>query len=91
MAYRENITMVCKVDHIGDIERYNRPKREAFFKRMIDLSTHDGQILFCEIRKMNLLEAIRVGDIVEVGISFAGSNKDGKKYNNIFINQLKKK
>lgn len=91
MAYKENINLMCKVEHIGEIQRFNRTNKAAFFKRMIDLSTHDGQLLYCEVRKMQLLESIRIGDIIEIGISFAGSNKNGKKYNNIFINELKKK
>lgn len=91
MGYKENITLICKVEHLGEIQRFNRPGKAAFFKRMVDLSTYDGQILYCEVRKMQLLDSVRPNDIVEVGISFAGSNKSGKKYNNIFINELIKK
>jgi hypothetical protein len=89
--YKENIPLVCQIKEIGEEQTFNRVKKAPFKKRMISLETSDGQRLFCELRKMELLENIEVGNVVNIEISFAGSEKNGKKYNNIFINKMSKK
>lgn len=89
--YKESIPLVCQVKEIGEEQTFNRVKKSPFTKRMISLETHDGQKLFCELRKMELLQGINIDDVVNVKISFAGSEKNGKKYNNIFINEMSKK
>ena len=91
MNKKENIDLVCQIVSISDTERIERKGKPVFFKKTVTIQTHDGQILFCEIRKMKLLKNIIEGDIVDVSISFAGSTKNGKRYNNIFINSLTKK
>jgi len=61
-------------------------------KRVVTFETHDGQILFPEIRnrRLQLLDNITIGDLVELSITFQGSEKNDKKYNNIYIHDIKK-
>ncbi len=88
---KDNISMVCKVTHITETEVIKRNPKPPFTKRTVTLQTHDGQILFCEIRKLHLLKGIQVDDIVDVKISFSGSTKGEMRYNNIFINSITKR
>lgn len=88
--HKQNIPLVCQVIEIGEEQTFNRTNKKPFSKRMISLETSDGQKLFAELRKMHLLNGINEGNIVNVEISFAGSEKNGKKYNNIFINKMKR-
>ena len=90
MPYKENIQLICQVKDIGKIRKYTRANKTSFSKRMLTLETEDGQVLYCELRRMNLLDGMSVGDIGMFKISFAGSEKNGKKYNNIFINDIRK-
>lgn len=88
---KTNISLTCLILEIGEEQKFNRTNKKPFSKRMVSLQTSDGQKLFAEVRKMYLLDGIHENDIVDVKISFAGSEKNNKKYNNIFINGLKKK
>jgi hypothetical protein len=89
--YKEFTQFVCQITEIGDKQTFKRNNKPDFDKRMISLKLHDGQLLFCELRRMHLLDNIEVGDVVIVKVVFAGSEKNGKKYNNIFINEMSKK
>jgi hypothetical protein len=40
--------------------------------------------LISRIEKLGLIK----GDVVEIGFVFIGSEKNGRTYNNIFINQI---
>lgn len=70
------------------MKKYTRTNKSTFVKRVLTLETRDGQVLYCELRRMNLLDGMPVGTIIDVDISFSGSEKNGKKYNNIFINKM---
>jgi len=87
---KNNIPLTCQILEIGEEQTFNRTNKKPFTKRMVSLQTSDGQKLFAEVRKMYLLDGITQGNIVNIEISFAGSEKNGKKYNNIFINKLKR-
>jgi len=89
--YKENTKLVCQIKDIGKVEKFARANKSTFTKRMLTLETDDGQILYCELRKMNLLDNMVAGDIGIFKISFNGSEKNGKKYNNIFINEIIKR
>lgn len=58
----------------------------------LTLETDDGQILFIEVRDAMISRCQKInfqrGDVVEVGIVFYGSAKNGKVYNNIFLNAI---
>lgn len=84
----------AKVQLISDLVHIERKTKPDLYKRVITLETSDGQILFPEIRnnRLKLLERenITVGSNVEVEYSFQGSEKNGKIYNNIYINSILK-
>lgn len=82
--------MVAYITHIGKIETYNRKDKTPLSKIGIDLETKDGQKLFAEIRYRNFekVSFMRAGMAVVIGYEFAGSEKGGKKYNNIIINEI---
>lgn len=62
------------------------------YKATVTIVTEDQQTLFLEARektltKINTLGIVK-GDEVTIGIVFLGSEKDGRKYNNIFLNKI---
>lgn len=63
-------------------------------KRLLTIVTSDKQKFFPELRnnKLYLLESenLEVGDTVKIEFSFEGSEKNGKRYNNIFIASITK-
>lgn len=63
-------------------------------KRMITLEEDDGQKSYLEIRGkfLSLIEKqkIETGTRVHINYIFQGSEKSGKKYNNILINNIKR-
>jgi hypothetical protein len=61
-------------------------------RSVVKISTEDEQTAFFEVRdalisRIEKLGVIR-GDVVEIGFVFIGSEKNGRTYNNIFINQI---
>jgi hypothetical protein len=91
MTYKENVKLMCQIKEIGPLKKFTRTNKSTFVKRVITLETQDGQILYCELRRMNLLDEMPIGTIIDVEISFAGSEKNGKRYNNIFINKMRRR
>lgn len=83
--------LVGTVYGISEIETYNRPGKPDLRKKTFKINLDDGQILFPEIRGSRLSKCpqIKIGDRVEFEYSFNGSEKQGKIYNNIFINKIK--
>ena len=63
-------------------------------KKVLTLETEDGQIFYPELRnkKISLLDSERIslGDRIQVEFSLWGSEKNGKRYNNIYLNSIKK-
>lgn len=72
------------------IERNGIPD---LFKRVLTIETPDGQILYPELRnaklKMIESEGIKQGSTVEIEYLFQGSEKNDKRYNNIYIYSIK--
>jgi len=64
------------------------PKRRA----LVTIVTEDEQKAFFEVRDVVISRiekmGIRTGDQIEIGFVFIGSEKNGRTYNNLFINQI---
>lgn len=90
----QKLVLTAEVKQIDELIQIRRTTKPDMYKRVLTLETSDGQILFPEIRNNTLKvldrEGIIEGTIVEVQISFQGSEKGGNKYNNILIQNIKK-
>lgn len=86
----QNFKLTGNILFIGEIETYERQGREPLSKRMIALEVGNGQKLFAEIRPSNfeVSQYLRAGQRVKVSYVFAGSEKNGKQYNNIIITEI---
>lgn len=82
------------VHEIGDLIHIKREGIPDLYKRVLTVETPDGQVLFPELRngklKMIETEGIKQGSTVEIQYLFQGSEKSGKRYNNIYIYSIKK-
>lgn len=82
------------VTSMGDLVHIPRKNVPDLYKRVLTVELTDGQKLFPEVRNQRLKlldkEQIQVNDFVEVGYTFEGSEKNGKRYNNIYVNSIKK-
>lgn len=89
----DNITLKARVQEISNLIQIRRTQKPDLFKKVITLETEDGQILFTEIRNSGLKilerEGVEIGSLVEVEISFQGTEKNGNKYNNIIVQSIK--
>lgn len=77
-----------EMSEIQVIEKNDRRENRA----TVTLTTSDGQKAFFEVRNriitsINLLR-IFPGQRVRIGFVFIGSEKNGKRYNNLFINEI---
>lgn len=83
-----------KVLEIGSLICNKRKNNEELFKKVITIQEDDGQISYIDVLNSRLKtlkqQDIRVGNFVEIHYSFKGSERDGKKYNNIFCNSIKR-
>lgn len=83
---------------VGYFEKMSTPEdiiieRKPSKKRaVVTIVTEDGQKAFFEIRDGIIARiekmGIRLGDQVEIGFVFIGSEKNGRIYNNLFINEI---
>lgn len=78
---------------VGDLVHIERNDIPDLHKRVLTVETPDGQILFPELRngRLKMLESenITQGSTVEIEYLFQGSEKNGKRYNNIYIYSIK--
>lgn len=83
-----------KVTYIGDLRHIRRKSKPDLFKRVLTIQEEDGQKSFLELRNsyLNLLEenGIKNGDKVFIEFIFMGSEKNGKRYNNLCIKNITK-
>lgn len=81
------------VHMIGELVHIEREGIPDLHKRVLTVETPDGQILFPELRNSRLKlieeEGIEQGSTVEIKYLFQGSEKNGKRYNNIYIHTIK--
>lgn len=86
--------LTAQVTEIGELDQIRRTTKPDLYKRILRLETSDAQVLYAEIRNAALKvldrEGIIEGTIVEVSISFQGSMKGDKRYNNILITSIKR-
>jgi len=84
-------TFTGNIHSLTDTISIKRASKKDFFKRIIGLKTEDNQLMFIEARnsKLALLENVSLNDYVTVEVSFEGSEKNDKQYNNIFLYNLK--
>jgi hypothetical protein len=83
---------------IGYFEKMSNPEaitiegRPAKKRAVVTIVTEDEQKAFFEVRDAVILRiekmGIRPGDQIEIGFVFIGSEKNGRTYNNLFINQI---
>lgn len=81
------------ITHIGELVHIEREGIPDLYKKTLTVELDDSQILYPEIRNQRLKlfekEMIESGNKVEIGFTFEGSEKNGKRYNNIYINSIK--
>jgi DNA helicase TIP49 (TBP-interacting protein) len=83
---------------MGYFEKVSTPEaivvegRPTKKRAVVTITTEDGQKAFFEIRDVMISRidklGIRPGDQVEIGFVFIGSEKNGRTYNNLFINEI---
>lgn len=89
---QETTKLTGVVKTIGDLERIQRKTLPDLHKKVLSFESVDGQIIFPEVRnrKLSLLDNIEEGDNVIIEVVFQGSEKNGKRYNNIYTCDIKK-
>lgn len=84
--------LVAKVVEIGEEFQVRRTQKPDLFKRVLKLEKSNGEVLFPEIRNQGLKmldrEGIMEGSLVQVEYVFQGSEKGGKRYNNVLISSI---
>lgn len=78
------------ITYISPEIEVNNVGRPMYLKRMVTVVSNDGQKFFGEIRKnkLTLLDSINTRQELKIGYLFEGSEKDNKRYNNIYIDTL---
>ncbi len=79
---------------VGELVHIERQGIPDLHKKVLTVETPDGQVLFPEVRNGKLrmleIEGITQGSTVEIEYLFQGSEKNGKRYNNIYVFSIKK-
>lgn len=83
------------VEEIGGLVQLNRKKDgKDIYKKVLTIKEADGQLSYIDVLNQRIKsiedQNIEEGDIVEIEYSFKGSERDGKKFNNIFCNSITK-
>ena len=80
------------ITEIGELVHIEREGIPDLYKKVLTVETIDEQVLYPELRngKLKLLENIYENSTVEIEFSFEGSEKNDKRYNNIYINTITK-
>jgi hypothetical protein len=80
------------VTEIGELVHIQRTGIPDLYKRVLTVETIDEQVLYPEVRngKLKMLDDIYENSTVEIEFSFEGSEKNDKRYNNIYINTITK-
>lgn len=80
------------VKYKGPVKTFKEGTRAEFSKVVLSLETVDDQLLFTEVRNRRIedLKNIFEGNIVQVDIIFAGSEKNGKRYNNLIVTKIER-
>jgi len=80
------------ITEIGELVHIQREGIPDLYKRVLTLETNDEQVLYPEVRnvKLKMLDNLYENSVVEIEFSFEGSEKNGKRYNNIYVNNITK-
>lgn len=89
----EKVFNLCGfITDIGEIQQIRRTTKPDILKRTVSVVTEDNQKVFMEIRNASIKELQREGvennSYVNIDFVFEGSEKNGKKYNNIIIRNI---
>jgi hypothetical protein len=89
---KEYLKIKGVITEIGELVHIQREGIPDLYKKVLTLETIDEQVLYPEVRnaKLKLLENVYENSTVEIEFSFEGSEKNGKRYNNIYINNITK-
>lgn len=92
---KEVFKLTGTVEEISDIIQIRRLQKPDLFKKVLTVKSFEtNQILYPEVRNTGLkildTEGIEVGSLIEITFIFQGTEKDGKKYNNILIQTIKR-
>lgn len=81
------------VTDVSSLIRIPRKKADMY-KKTLTITLKDGQRVFVDVmnKKLQMLmdENISINDIVKVDFTFKGIEKDGRKYNNIFCENIER-
>ncbi len=93
MSAKKNLT-----PFVGYFEKMSKPEtivvegKEPKKRAIVTITTEDQQKAFFEVRDAVIARIVKLGlrpgDQVEIGFVFIGSEKNGRTYNNLFINQI---
>ena len=93
MSAKKNLTFLQ-----GYFEKMSKPEaiivegRDPKKRAVVTVVTEDEQKAFFEVRDAVIARidklGLRPGDQIEIGFVFIGSEKNGRTYNNLFINQI---
>ena len=91
---KEVFKLTGTVEEISDIIQIRRLQKPDLFKKVLTVKSFEtNQILYPEVRNTGLkildTEGIEVGSLIEITFIFQGTEKDGKKYNNVLIQTIK--
>jgi hypothetical protein len=85
---------IVTVHDISELIVIKRTDNIDLKKLVLTVETDDGQVFYPELRysKIELIKKLNINikDKVKLTFSFQGSEKNGKKYNNIYIKDIKK-
>lgn len=91
---KDYLTIRGVITEIGEMVHIPRTGIPDLYKKVLTVETIDEQVLYPELRngKLKMLEDQNITEhsTVEIEFSFEGSEKNGKRYNNIYINNIKK-
>ena len=92
MMKKEYLKIKGVITEIGELVHIQREGIPDLYKKVLTLETIDEQVLYPEVRnaKLKLLDNMYENSTVEIEFSFEGSEKNGKRYNNIYINYITK-
>ena len=87
---KEYLKIKGVITEIGELVHIQREGIPDLYKKILTIETIDEQVLYPEVRnaKLKLLENMYENSIVEIEFSFEGSEKNGKRYNNIYVNNI---
>lgn len=90
---RKSFKLLGNITWIGDTKVYLKKDGKNLYKKVITIETDDGQVLYPEIRGLKIPifteMKIEIPQRVELEYFFEGSEKNNKKYNNIYVESIK--